>query len=81
MGGAWHREDTNSPANLVILCGTGTGSCHGWVESNRSKAYELGLLVRQNAAPSQVPIHHAVHGLCWLTDDGEAVTEPPMEAA
>lgn len=81
MGGAWRREDTNSPANLVILCGTGTGSCHGWVESNRFKAYELGLLVRQNVTPSQIPIQHAVHGLGWLTDDGEFVRERPVMSA
>jgi hypothetical protein len=80
MGGT-RRDDTNSPANCVILCGDGVTLCHATVESRRSVAYELGLLVRQNRTPSQVPIHHAVHGICWLTDDGEAVTEPPMEAA
>jgi hypothetical protein len=80
MGGSW-REDTNSPANFVILCGSGTTGCHGWVESHRSEAYELGLLVRQNNMPSQVPIQHAVHGLCWLTDDGEAVYEVPVMSA
>jgi hypothetical protein len=80
MGGTrW--DEINSPANLVILCGSGATLCHSTVESRRSVAFDLGLLVRQNAAPSQVPIHHAVHGICWLTDDGEAVTEPPMEAA
>jgi len=51
------------------------------VESHRSEAYELGLLVRQNNMPSQVPIQHAVHGLCWLTDDGEAVYEVPVMSA
>lgn len=80
MGGTW-REDTNSPANLVILCGTGTESCHGWVETNRAEAYRLGLLVKQNAAPSQVSIQHAVHGLCWLTDDGDWVQEQPVMSA
>jgi hypothetical protein len=80
MGGTW-RDDTNSPANLVILCGSGTTLCHGTVESQRSKAYELGLLIRQTATPSQVPVQHAVHGLCWLTDDGDWVQERPVMSA
>ena len=81
MGGSWNREDTNSPANLVILCGTGTSSCHGWVEHNRADAHRLGLLVSQQKEPSQVAIQHAVHGLVWLTDDGEAVREVPVMSA
>lgn len=80
MGGT-RRDDTNSPANLVILCGSGVDQCHGTVESRRGDAYDRGVLVRQNFDPSQVAIEHAVHGWVYLTDDGEAVTEPPMEAA
>lgn len=80
MGGT-RAADSASPANLVILCGTGAEGCHGWVESHRSDAYETGLLVRRDVLPWRAPIQHAVHGLVWLTDDGEWVTEPPMEAA
>ena len=80
MGGT-RRDDANSPANLVLLCGSGTTSCHGTVERRRGEAFDRGVLVRQNADPSQVAIEHAVHGWCYLSDDGEAVTEPPMEAA
>lgn len=80
MGGTW-RDDTNSPANLVLLCGTGNQQCHGWVESHRIEAFGLGLLVRQVATPSQVPIQHAVHGLGWLTDDGEFVHQRPVMSA
>jgi hypothetical protein len=80
MGGT-RRDDANSPANLVLLCGSGTTGCHFIAESQRGDAYYRGVLVRFNDDPSQVAIDHAVHGWCWLTDDGEAVTEPPMEAA
>lgn len=80
MGGS-RRDDINSPANLVILCGTGTEKCHGWAESNRTAARALGLLVRFNEIPSQVPIEHKVHGLGWLTDDGEFVHEFPVMSA
>lgn len=31
--------------NLVLLCGTGTTDCHGWVESHRAEAEEEGWLL------------------------------------
>lgn len=80
MGGT-RRDDTNSPANLILLCGSGNAQCHGRIESYRAVAYLRGFLVGQGVTPSQCAIEHAVHGWCYLTDDGEAVTEPPMEAA
>lgn len=45
MGGTRNPE-VNSTANLLLLCGTGTTGCHGWVESNREDAQEQGLLIR-----------------------------------
>lgn len=80
MGGD-PRPDTNSPANLILLHGDGTTLCHGLIEGQRTVAYDLGMLLHDGDRPCQRPIHHAVHGWCWLTDDGEAVSEPPMEAA
>jgi 5-methylcytosine-specific restriction protein A len=80
--GGSRRPDTNLPSNLILLHGNGTTSCHGLVESRRTVAYDLGFLVRYTDSPSQVAIHHAVHGWCFLTDDGEVVTElPPREVA
>ena len=35
----------NDIRNLVLLCGTGTTGCHGWVESNRASAREDGWLI------------------------------------
>lgn len=43
----------NTMENLVHLCGSGTTGCHGWVEHNRPKAKDLGLLVsRHSPAPT-----------------------------
>jgi len=51
MGGS-RREDTNSPANLLLLC----TRCHLWTESNRATALERGYLVPQGQDPATVPV-------------------------
>jgi len=62
----------NDMSNLLLLCGTGTTGCHGWVESHRSEAYEDGLLVHSWLFPWEVPVH--VHSNHRLADaDGIAV--------
>lgn len=44
MGGS-NSLDINIFPNLILLCGTGTTGCHGWVESHREQAYKEGLLI------------------------------------
>lgn len=65
MGGS-QLEDTNSPANLLVLC----LSCHELVESERSAAYEGGWLVRQNADPAAVPVLIGAARWVLLAADG-----------
>lgn len=55
MGGD-RRPETNLPANLVSVCGSGTDGCHGWLESRRSEAMEQGLILHADDKPSE----HAV---------------------
>lgn len=50
--GGSKRDDTNSPANLVLIC----PDCHSEVESYREAAYAEGWLVRQTGDPAEVPI-------------------------
>jgi 5-methylcytosine-specific restriction enzyme A len=73
MGGVSgdRAEVTNSPANLIVLCGSATsaGDCHPWVESNRLAANELGLLLFQHQDPRTEPVTLHV-GRVLLTDDG-----------
>lgn len=73
MGGTV-RPETNGPANLLLVCGTGTTGCHGTIEANRAAAYEQGWLVRQNADPREVPVALRVAGpglsLVRLDDEG-----------
>ncbi|MFJ5532450.1 HNH endonuclease [Streptomyces sp. NPDC093261] len=64
MGGS-SDPATNSPANLLLLCGSGVTGCHGWVETHRELAYQTGLLVHRWQDPRDVPLI----GRC-LTDEG-----------
>lgn len=45
-----HRQgrtgaDPHRYSNLIVLCGTGTTGCHGWVTVHPAQAYDLGLSV------------------------------------
>lgn len=61
---------TNSPANLMLVCGSGTTGCHGRIESNRHNAIVLGYLLHAWDDPAKVPVLHPRRGLVLLTDDG-----------
>lgn len=68
MGGT-SRTDTNSPANLLLVCGTGTTGCHGWIESHRDESFRFGYLLRQYEDPAQVVVE-LHHGRVHLEHDG-----------
>jgi hypothetical protein len=74
MGGSKGVE-LNLPSNLMLLCGSGTTGCHGYIESNRSEAYEQGWLVYRNADPAKEMVKICNGGkdvftYVYLTDDG-----------
>jgi hypothetical protein len=64
--------------NCLIVCGTGTTGCHGWVEKHRDRAIEQGLLIPGLAttdeyAPARVRVQR-LSGSWWLlTPRGTAV--------
>ncbi|MDO4920060.1 HNH endonuclease [Kocuria sp.] len=76
MGGS-KATATNGAANGIVLCGSGTTGHHGWVESHRAEALELGLLVPKNGtrSPHEVPVSFD-GGRTWLflADDGSRLT-------
>lgn len=44
--GGTSLDETNSLANLLIICGDGVSACHGWIETReRDAARRLGLMV------------------------------------
>jgi hypothetical protein len=63
------RWDTNLPSNALALCAGFGNDCHGWVESNRTQALDLGLLLKQFQSPTGVPVT-LWDGRYLLTDDG-----------
>lgn len=43
MGGSRRSAmETNRASNLLVLCGSGTTGCHGWVEANPTFAFAYG---------------------------------------
>jgi hypothetical protein len=82
MGGS-SRPELNTPANLILLCGSGTTGCHGRIEANREQAYADGLLLHDGADPASEPVmltNPAVSAwpqVVWLTEDGAYSQEPP----
>lgn len=53
MGGT---KFEGGPENLMVLCGSGTTGCHGWIEGHREEAREQGWLVEQWEHPHRVPV-------------------------
>lgn len=53
------RPDTNTPVNLLLLCGsaTTTDGCHAHVEANRTEALAYGWLVLQAQDPAATVVH------------------------
>jgi hypothetical protein len=73
QGGDW------VPQNIVLVCGSGTTGCHGWIEHNPDRAGRDGWHVRPWEDPEDIPIK--LHRSEWyvLTPDGEAVDSEPRE--
>lgn len=75
MGGT-RRSDANEPQNLILLCGSATTGCHGWVESNRQAALSNGWAVKSNSDPMQAPVLHWQRGLIFLRTDSSWSSRP-----
>lgn len=75
QGGSRHhrqlrRHGDHSPANLVLVCGSGTTGCHGWAHGNPAEAYKTGWLVHSWHNPEHVPIQVAgSRGSTWALLD------------
>ena len=69
MGGTTDPS-ANTPANLMLLCGTGTTGCHGYLESRRALARHGGWLLTQQQDPTTVPVIVHTRGRTLLTVDG-----------
>jgi len=77
MGGS-KGSFINEAANLLALCGSGVTGCHGEVESNRARAYDLGLLVHRGYIPAHVPYADNLGHWWLLTEDTKTPIEFPF---
>lgn len=76
------RGEVHSPANLILLCGTGTTGCHGWVHAHPVEAREHGWMLRSTDDPKAVPMLHSLYGWVLLDERGRAhiIDEPERKA-
>lgn len=72
MGGS-RMASANSPANLMLLCGSGTTGCHGEVESRRTQAVADGFIVARPGVPETTPVYYRRERWLLLTAEGGTV--------
>ena len=71
MGGT-RNPLIDMPAALLLLCGSGTTGCHGWVESHRTKSLGQGFLLRDVALAEVIPVV-TVFGPRYFTNSGDVL--------
>lgn len=76
--GGTSRLWVDQAANGLLLCGSGTTGCHGWVESHRDEGRDAGFLVSAigRLQAREVRVAHRLLGFVWLQDDGTWITAP-----
>lgn len=57
--------------NLIMLCGSGTTGCHGWVHANPLESRNNGWLVSAYWEPAEVPVVHHARGRVLLDSHGQ----------
>ena len=73
------RGGGDEVSNGILLCGSGTTGCHGWVHANPKLARKLGLAVHRWEDPREVPVDHVLYGVVYLDDLGGWSKMPPFE--
>lgn len=78
MGGT-KRLDANQPQNLLVLCGSGTTGCHGWIESHRKAGYADGILLYDRDDPAESPYRDASGAWWLLSPEGDRTRLAPHQ--
>lgn len=73
------RRGGDEVSNGLLLCGSGTTDCHGWVHAHPVQARVSGFAVHTWENPRLVPVQHIMHGLVYLDDEGGFSTTPPRD--
>lgn len=76
MGGS-KDPASHAPSNLLLLDGSGTTGCHGWVTTHFAESFETGLVVSRWQNPAEIPVLVFMHAprKVLLDDNGRYVTE------
>lgn len=69
MGGT-RDASINKPSNGIVLCGSGTTGCHGWVETHRAESHEAGWSIPWWQDPLEVPVLYPDGNKYLLDDEG-----------
>lgn len=67
-------------ANALTLCGSGTTGCHGWVESHRTEALELGYLISMHSGQVAEDVAVRRHDGQWVELTNWTTAVPVPEA-
>lgn len=70
----------HEPANLILLCGSGTTGCHGWVHAHPAAAYRMGWLVHNWQTPEHTPLYSHDHGWILLDQHGGYQSAPSQNS-
>lgn len=72
------KRSDNRPSNLILLCGSGTTYCHGWVHHNRAAAFDAGWIVSRHGPETntlEIPVTYGqprAEGQYLLLDEATA---------
>jgi hypothetical protein len=75
-GGSAARYDRVE--NEVVVCGTGTTLCHGWIHGHPKPAYATGWLVHRWDDPGTVPLVPLTGSHFTLTEEAEVIYLPTI---
>jgi hypothetical protein len=71
------RGGQDTADNLILLCGSGTTGCHGWVHANPSYATEFGYMVSSGTRPAERAVWHpGLQRDVWLSAEGHYLVQP-----
>lgn len=69
MGGT-SNPAVHTVANIILLCGTGTTKCHGWVHAHPLEAKDNGWSVPSTANPEGWPVLYRLRWRLLSVDGG-----------